>query len=84
MLATDSLEPLTDDQLQEAEDLSRSDHPDAALFNELDKPAYEDLAVRITESAKAVAQCRELALKQGKVLVFQRDRLMEQITADNK
>ncbi len=84
MLATDSLEPLTEDQLQEAEDLSRSDHPDAALFNELDKTAYEDLAVRITESEKAVAQCRELALKQGKVLVFQRDRLMEQITADNK
>ncbi len=84
MLATNSLEPLDDDQLQEAEDLSQSDRPDAALFNELDNAAYEDLAARITESEKAVAQCRELALQQGKILVFQRDRLMEQIHADSK
>lgn len=84
MLATNSLEPLDDNQLQEAESLSQSDRPDAALFNELDNAAYEDLAARITESDKAVAQCRELALQQGKILVFQRDRLMEQIHADTQ
>lgn len=84
MLATNSLEPLDDEQLQEAESLSQSDRPDAALFNELDNAAYEDLAARITQSDKAVAQCRELALQQGKILIFQRDRLMEQIHASTR
>lgn len=83
MLATDSLNPLSAAELQEAEKLGRSDRPDAALYRELDKDAYETLAVKITQSDKALALCRELALTQGKVLAFQRDLLIQQIERDN-
>lgn len=83
MLATDSLEPLSDEQLDEAEQLSQGDGPDAALYRELDQESYEHLAVNITQSEKALEHCRDIALRQGKVLVFQRDLLMAQIEKDN-
>lgn len=82
MLASDSLNPLSAAELHEAEELGKSDRPDAALYWELDKDAYEALAMKITRSEKAIALCRELALTQGKVLVFQRDLLMQQIERD--
>lgn len=82
MIATDSLTPLSSAELSEADELSHSDRPDAALYQELDKEAYETLAAEITRSEQALALCRELALTQGKVLVFQRDLLMQQIQTD--
>lgn len=83
MLATNSLQPLSDEQLDEAERLSQGDGPDAALYRELDNESYEQLAASITQSEKALEHCREIALTQGKVLAFQRDLLMAQIEKDN-
>lgn len=79
MIATDSLTPLSVEELQEAEQLSQSDRPDAALFAELETPDYEALATAIRDAPGAIATCREIALTQGKVLAFQRDCLLEQI-----
>lgn len=79
MVPTNSLQPLSSEELQEAEQLSQGSSPDAGIYQELDQQAYEDLASKITQSEKALAACREIALTQGKVLVFQRDLLMQEI-----
>ncbi|MEX2515610.1 MAG: hypothetical protein WD572_01685 [Gammaproteobacteria bacterium] len=79
---TQSLTPLDTAALEEARQLAAGNTADAESLRELDREEYEALAAAIKDAGQALELCREIALTQNCVLVFQRDLLMQQIQAE--